>query len=137
MKNTEKFTIPAGTYYVGDPCYAFSHGTDSWDKLLTESDFFEGKPVLQFKGDQYVGGFSTMYGDGQYNGFPVDAGLIGFVHESLIEDDSTFRQSPDCGKLVTFDAPWVAYAESDGNIVIGHIHIFTGDNDDLDDDENY
>ncbi|ASD50365.1 hypothetical protein FDI24_gp086 [Acidovorax phage ACP17] len=123
--STEAFTLPAGTYYVGDPCYAFSHQTDTWDKLLGLSDTFE-KNVVDLDG-KHVAGFGTMYGDGIYNGFPVDAGLIGCVHEDLIEDNSTFRSSPNCGRLVTFDEPFTVQGYPNGDIRIGHITVETGD----------
>ena len=40
--------IPAGVYYIGDPCYPFSTG-DGWDEILEESDYFD-KPMIMYKG---------------------------------------------------------------------------------------
>ena len=67
--------IPAGTYYIGDPCYVF--GRDSWLKLIELTDCFE-IPNVEFQ-DKPVIAFGTKSGDGVYNGFCVDSGLIGIV----------------------------------------------------------
>lgn len=40
MRSTpQKFTAPAGKYFLGDPCYVFSH--EAWGKILDDSKFFE------------------------------------------------------------------------------------------------
>ena len=39
-----QITLPAGEYYVGDPCYSVSHdaeGSEAWDAILTSSNIFE------------------------------------------------------------------------------------------------
>ena len=64
--------IPAGTYYVGDPCCVFHN--DSWAKILELSDCFE-IPNVEYK-DKLIIAFGTKSGDGVYNGFSVDSGLI-------------------------------------------------------------
>ena len=58
-KRTIKMKMPAGTYYIGDPCYIFEK---SWDKVLNETNYLQndtlfGKPVCID---------STAYGDGLY-----------------------------------------------------------------------
>ena len=134
MENTQPITLPAGTYFVGDPCYAFAHATNSWDKVITASGCFD-KNVIEFEGKP-VAGFGTMYGDGTYNGFSVDAGLIGCVHADLIEEGSTFRESPECGQLVEFKEPFTVQAYSNGDIRIGNITVETG-HDYEEEDEDY
>lgn len=135
--------IPAGVYYIGDPCYAFSSG-DDWDNILEESDYFD-KPMIMYKGHA-VGAFSTAYGDGSYIGnmpegraheFPVDSGLIGFVSINLMPPDFIARiRSGDekCGALVEFTEPWSAASWNDGMIRIGHTLIDTDQNAEEDDD---
>ena len=39
--------IPAGAYYIGDPCYAFTKDHQQWLRLLNEADYFE-KPMVEF-----------------------------------------------------------------------------------------
>jgi hypothetical protein len=76
-------TIPAGTYFVGDPGYAFDdHGV--WMELLKSADF-ESRDLLEAsaRGRSFVAS-GTAYGDGEYEDregrrYPVDAGLIGVV----------------------------------------------------------
>lgn len=63
-----------------------------------------------------------------YTGFSVDAGLIGCVHADLIEEGSTFRDAPECGRLVEFKEPFTVQAYSNGDIRIGNITVETGDN---------
>ena len=77
-----KIKVPAGIYYVGDPCY---HIPDSkWDDVLVATDYFTN-PVFS-DGEHYVLGVGTVYGDGVYydqngNEYPVDSGTLGLVSE--------------------------------------------------------
>ena len=123
--NIGSVTMPAGRYWVGDPCYAVPN--DRWMEWLEAADYqnepryllaeLDGRPVL---------GISTAYGDGQYWGrsgegpFPVDAGLIGLVPVELADDNVTGMH------LVEFDRPFECRYEDDaGLIVLGHIEIET------------
>ena len=126
MQTSKPYTLPAGTYFVGDPCYCFDDHP-RWQRLLDATDYFNGdKQAIKFESEHYVAAFGTMYGDGDYNGFSVDAGLIGCVHESLIEE-SCKPQLGELGKMVTFQEGFVAQCFDDGTIEIGHISVFTGD----------
>ena len=133
--------IPAGTYYVGDPCYVFNNSgkADSWAKILEISDCYD-TPHIEFK-DKPVIAFHTKFGDGTYNGFSVDSGLIGIVDISLIEEGTAFfNDSFDRQKhTVTFDKPF-DFEWKDGDFYIGNqITIYTSDdeNEDHDDYELY
>jgi hypothetical protein len=82
--NVADVTAPAGTYHLGDPCYAVPD--DEWDSLISESDegFPFGAPVGHLSDGTQIIAFSTAYGDGFFpdnhdNLYPVDAGLIGLV----------------------------------------------------------
>ena len=126
MQTSKPYTLPAGTYFVGDPCYCFDDH-DRWMELLESSNYFEGdRQAIKFESDNYVAAFGTMYGDGEYNGFPVDAGLLGCVHESLIEE-SCKPHLTEFGKMVTFHEDFIVQCFEDGTINIGNISIFTGD----------
>lgn len=78
--------IPAGTYWVGDPCYAFEDH-ELWLRLLTSGgiDRQSIPRVMECSADgaRFVAS-STAHGDGTYKDqqgreYPVDAGLIGVV----------------------------------------------------------
>lgn len=126
--------IPAGAYYIGDPCYAFDDH-QQWLRLLDQSDFFD-KPMVEFEGFT-VGAFHTAHGDGTYKGvdgngktfdFDVDAGLIGFVAAQLLEPEfarGLMEGTNKAGKFVFFPEPWSAASWKDGNIRIGSTLIAT------------
>jgi hypothetical protein len=104
-----KFTLPKGKYYIGDPCYVFSHDTKSWEELLELTNYFDGE-LYEFKGYP-IFAYSTAWGDGVYvdnydRAYGVDAGLIGIVDVRLIEINKD-----DCKKLFSRDG-------------IGHIFTF-------------
>ena len=145
--------IPAGTYYVGDPCYVFNNSgkADSWMKIIEISDCFD-IPHIEFK-DKPVIAFGTSdeshfvkFGDGVYNGFCVDSGLIGIVDISLIEEGSAFfNESFDRDKhTVTFDKPF-DFEWDNGDFhnevqlaaIGGRISIYTNDEEEYDDHYEY
>ena len=131
--------IPAGTYYVGDPCYVFNNNgeADSWAKILEISDCFD-TPHIEFK-DKLIIAFGTKSGDGVYNGFAVDSGLIGIVDISLIEEGSAFfNDSFDRQKhTVTFDKPF-DFEWIEGDFYIGNqIAIYTNDDNEYYDYDYY
>lgn len=126
--NIGSVTMPAGEYYVGDPCYAVK--ADDWLPWLKDADFetpgivyllaeIEGKAVL---------GITTAYGDGEYNGtdgnsYTVDAGLIGVTPVSISDEGA----GPGLQKVAFESAFICSYKE--GLITIGHIEINTDEAD--------
>ena len=105
-----KFTMPAGQYYFGDPCYVINEG---WSKLLEDTDFMEDFSTTE----RVLRAFPTAYGDGTYSGrvifsgnrFPVDAGLLGFV--PVDEMEVSTQDAKRMGALVTMPEPFVFEAE--------------------------
>lgn len=87
----------AGKYYVGDPCYCFSHKKNSWDNFLKETEFFEASEG-EYKGKAIYAG-STSYGDGTYydkkgNSYGVDSGMLSILDVSLIDrEDFDFNDN--------------------------------------------
>ena len=87
--------LPAGAYYVGDPCYLFSHdeyGEMRWRAFCAALAAVEGDAthgvMLEFEGHK-VFVSSTNTGDGIYTDnrggmYSVDAGMIGAVPEALL-----------------------------------------------------
>jgi len=121
MVHNKSVIVPAGTYYLGDPCYCFSNHTKTWEKLLSVTDYFR-EPVAELE-NGIVLGFQTSYGDGEYkdkegNSYCVDSGLIGLVSETLIEDE------PFDGRTVTFDVPTECRV-NDARLIFGDIRIDT------------
>ena len=125
--------LPAGEYYIGDPCYVIDN--DKWGEFL--DPFWDKKPkggVFDFDGYQCAA-FYTKYGDGCYTlepGYyriPVDAGMIGAIPMALV-----VQGGEEDGAFVTFDKPFQCQ-EWDGQIRFGHYTVETGDEMDEDEDE--
>ena len=95
------YDIPAGTYYIGDLCYAL--GNDIYDNIFGGTGYCSG--IYEEKATKrlfLVAG--TAAGDGMYPGsdgneFAVDAGIIGICSSSLME------KSGDGGHVYTFKSP--------------------------------
>lgn len=137
-------TVPAGKYFVGDPCYAVKDN-DAWqnfvERMFKDSPAGETVSGVMMNGYPVVG-VSTVYGDGEYfdvndnRSFPVDAGLIGIVdmrvaaQNGVSEDD---LEGFGLGHVINFDEPVRLARTEDGDILIHNITIPTGDNDIEDD----
>lgn len=143
----------AGTYYIGDPCYAFQG--NNWDKILDETGFFELDKITN---GMWAG--STAFGDGTYtdqfsNEYPVDAGLIGIMPIEICDfgdirwengdwidkrgitmsNGEKFEFKP--GNVATFERDFTVNYEN-GKFEFGHIVIDTnGGDDDFDAEEAY
>lgn len=129
-------TVPAGRYFVGDPCYATGDDHATWVKWCDRafidpnrdeigSGTYNGYPVI---------GVHTMYGDGEFRGtggrsFPVDSGQIGVVAAEVMENMGvTAEQIDGLGYVIDFDEDVVIQRNNDtGEIIIGDIVIMTGD----------
>lgn len=133
VRPSDATRIPAGRYWVGDPCYA----NEDHDVWMEQHDKFpwqggglpEGKECnvvwAESNGDWYASAF-TAYGDGVYEdeqgrSYPVDSGQIGVVPEECSESDKPFGMH-----LVEFETPF-AITYLNGTITIGDIEIKTGD----------
>lgn len=134
--------LPAGTYLVGDPCYAFDHATrqnwldwlhDAWqgvdaDRLTILDGRINGMRIAASR---------TAYGDGEYYDqdgyvYPVDAGLLGAVPVDLLAaiypkyaGMSHEQIGLELGmRIVKFPHPFhISYDEGTGAVSIGHICI--------------
>ena len=69
-----KYILPAGTYFFGDPCYVTEE--DLYQELWSKAD--DGVHLAEHNGHKYFIG-RTAYGDGEYDGFPVDSGQLGLI----------------------------------------------------------
>lgn len=114
--------MPAGTYWVGDPCYGVPD--QRWMEWLEAADYESNHPVLYAELDGHpVVGLTTAYGDGVYhdgpgNEYPVDAGLIGMVPVAVAQE------KPFGMRKVVFDFP-VKVRWDEGVLEFGSIRIDT------------
>jgi hypothetical protein len=106
---TEKFRnveLPAGTYYIGDLCYALQDTI--YDKVFGKDGYQSGfyqSPNGSFLVD------NTAYGDGEYPGtdkhnYCVDAGIIGIASLSACDKKNMEENgSIGGGHIYTFNDP--------------------------------
>jgi hypothetical protein len=131
MRNIEKITLPAGRYFVGDPCYTAGKDDQAWQNWCSTADFgsddvmaatFNGLPVI---------GLHTEHGDGVYydatgREYGVDAGLIGAVPEELIKKmEISDEDLQGSGHWVETKEPFVLERGSRGILMIGNVTIET------------
>lgn len=125
-------TVPAGEYFLGDPCYTIKDH-DRWMQLLESCNYFsvedgKGSPIGELDGHQVLA-FGTAYGDGCYTDqygaeYGVDAGLIGLVPVALI--DAKRKDLERDGQFVTFKTS--VTCSTDGETLrFGKYVIKTGD----------
>lgn len=128
--------MPAGKYYVGDPCYVVpDHRWIEWLELADPDR--EGLKILVADLDGHsILGIGTAHGDGCYEDtthghtYPVDAGLIGVTPVEIADGE---QASANLCRIVEFTEPFTCEYD-DGTIILGHISINT----DWDgDDEDY
>ena len=87
MTKVESFELPAGRYFVADPCFAIKDA-DQWGDFCSELDqgdnsfCFEGSEVFAFE----TGGDGCWDHEGQT--YYVEAGLLGAIPEELVDTKS-------------------------------------------------
>lgn len=132
MRVTKKQTaltvsVPAGRYYLGDPCHVID-ADENWMELLESSDYFMDNPIGTLHGYDVLA-FGTAHGDGSYQEVGgagvvgVDAGLIGLVPEELME----LGAQPGIGFMVEFDRDVVATTDGVGTLTFGRYKFDTDD----------
>jgi len=114
--------LPAGKYYIGDPCHVIDTG-DSWNGYLNLMLEMETRTWVHWgaHGDMFCA--NTAHGDGTYRcdvmtdgcvlsvdcfGIAVDAGLIGltgFQNDFINEDEAHRMEAKGGGRIVEFADP--------------------------------
>jgi len=118
-------TLPAGRYYIGDPCYVIDG--EAWSDFLDPYwDLDSRGGVFEYDGHK-VCAFGTQYGDGCYeasNGamLGVDAGMIGAVPLEIVKGGDLAL-----GTEVEFDEPFECVRDYDGRLHFGSFSVMTGD----------
>lgn len=103
------FTAPAGTYYVGDLCYALEDNV--YDNVFGGEVYAGG---LYQKGDSFFLVDNTSAGDGTYTDdtgrkYLVDAGIIGICSYDLIDEKKMRKNENNTihgGQIITFKNPF-------------------------------
>jgi len=128
--------LPAGDYYIGDPCYVLAadgYPDDRWSKFCNLLyDHNKQREVTEFEGvPMYAAG--TANGDGEFLGtdnfaYGVDAGLIGIVPLSLCTDTARLERAKEhaLGRFVTFTKEFEAESNGEGVFYFDDIVINTG-----------
>ena len=123
---TEAISLPAGDYYIGDPCYVLSD--EDYKEMLTQAYGNKKTYSATIRGHKlFVSG--TYYGDGIYsdevgNAYMVDSGQLSCVPMELVED---VNEAARCGTLNDFVNDFDCHPVSEnGFIDVGECEIFTG-----------
>ena len=141
--------MPAGKYYVIDPCYVFQNA-DSESNSTFWDDFCafcfpvgnkgEGRnPIMATVDALPVFIFSTAYGDGEYpvtdgkvsGTAGVDAGVLALIPKKLIDQ---VPKTAKLGVLVTLKENSIPKYDK-GDMNCGNIWVYT--NDELEEEENW
>ncbi|HNG12936.1 MAG TPA: hypothetical protein PL173_07625 [Saprospiraceae bacterium] len=133
-----QFSVPAGKYFIGDPCYILK-GDGEWNEIGNKTDWFEKMPdPIEFGGRAIVWAAGTAYGDGSYKAkgrfgderhefeCGVDAGLIGIVS---VKDTDDLDDLNRLGRVVESNKSAFVTYDSDGKFRFGHISIDTAEDD--------
>jgi hypothetical protein len=119
-------TVPAGRYFLGDPCYAVPD--ESWDALLGTCGGFLDAPV-GMTGLHQVLGFLTRWGDGRYrdhegHAYLVDSGVIGLTPEAVYSRRPDAATLENAGRITEFGQAVTATAIG-GQLQFGWLRIET------------
>lgn len=137
MTNNKVLTVnvPAGDYWIGDPCYTVPGG--EWSDWLDATDFEDNDGILCAELGHGTGKFAvgvpTMYGAGGYDQsgrvFGVDSGLIGLVSDEWVQLCGDIHdEEPGIRYQFTSATNFVvSYDQDTGVITIGDVVICTGD----------
>lgn len=150
-----RLNLPAGTYYVGDPCYVIKD--EEWMQALDETNYFNvfaspeavlkaeynpkhlmnGVFLYHVEGDDppfHLAASITKYGDGEYpckesgseiGTCGVDAGLIAVIPVAMIEKYGQ-ESGLALGVIHQFNTSFgIRY--SDGTISFGDVSVYTND----------
>lgn len=123
-RDTATVVVPAGRYYLGDPCYTVQD--DQWLPWLEAADYQNEHDILYglTTAGLPVFAFGTAYGDGVYRGsdgsfYGVDAGLIGLVPVEQTD------YKPRLATIIEFDRPTRCRRDENGCMWFGKVRINT------------
>ena len=121
--------LPAGRYYIGDPCYVIPD--DRWSAYCDKKYPDKNKPpkvgVFWLPDGTKYADFDTKYGDGMYESFGktqqmfyVDSGSIACIPVDALPSDKVEKAK---GHVVHFDTSFhVAFDPETGTIIYDDMH---------------
>ncbi len=153
--NSQSYTLPAGKYWIGDPCYPFPNEgkhSDQWDIILEATSFFDGCNHIKV-GEIELWATHTQYGDGLYESdgdyqYPVDSGMLGIIPQSTIDflNPSTYLYDDvaidvhkfleNCGTFIEFEKQFLVTFKN-GVFRFGYITIDTNEDGNYHDEDDY
>lgn len=134
-------TMQAGVYYIGDLCYVMHPEWDEFCDITADRlSVIDGE--FHLADGRAFATYTTAYGDGVYPAsnnakLGVDAGLIGCIRLEDISEKLSFEELIDRGTVVVFNEPFETGKRKDGTIYFGDFSVYTGSDDEEDDDYDY
>lgn len=140
----ETFTLNAGDYWIGDPCYVFP--SERWLDFcaLCDSNFLEDFGIKFFVcGTAYGDGFYSLKKKGiEVGGCGVDSGMLAIIPVALLKrwkskKGYTGKQDNFGGVFVTLEKDSEIEFNGNGNFEFGDFKMVTDDSDSDDDETEY
>jgi len=129
--------MKAGKYYVGDLCYVLGdRWTEVCDLIIVDHQCLDGE--FELKDGTKFAIYSTAWGDGHYpdqfgNGYSVDSGSVGCV---LVDQITEGELDEGLGNILDFEEEFETGYDN-GTIQIGHVEIYTMEEPEEEDYEEY
>jgi hypothetical protein len=137
---TVKLTLPAGKYWIGDPCYVLdvrdseTNGLEfDWNEFVNfcfdgDNSGRKNEGVVDHQNVRFAF-HVTAHGDGCYydqfdNQYGVDAGMIGCVPYDILATDGNDSELERLGTIHEFKNEFES-SYDEGEIKFGHIEINT------------
>lgn len=139
--------LPAGEYWIGDPCYVLTKANGfNWDRILTQTNCLRGG-TMGSKGDGGLFHYidpeshsdvtffvsSTEYGDGCFrdgedNEYGVDAGCLACIPlKAITGTEAEGGNLLYAGHVHNMESSFYCETkDEDGEIRFGHVRIATG-----------
>ena len=111
VERTETITLPPGTYYVGDPCFAI--GRDNWTGFL---ESFPQRNAASMMDGHKSAVFGNFGGDGPRRDrndqtYQVESGLLAVVPQAIMQKTPQGLAQGWNGRMITFDEPFDCHTE--------------------------
>lgn len=103
-----------GSFYVGDPCYVLPD--EIYHGIWGDKYNFEDGLIETPEGNWLVHG--TAYGDGYYDGYPVDSGTLSVIPAELIAEDKA-KDALRLGKIFPGKEASVDWVGQTGAFIVG------------------
>lgn len=116
-RNDRIHEMPAGTYFIGDPCYVIRDDWKGYLEAWNNGETWKGQSIAAFSADG-DGGFTDNFG----REYPVDSGMLAAVPAEHI---TAVERFPWDGHTVIFAAHFRCSMDGKDRIAFGDIVIRT------------